>query len=84
MNKITLATISMILALMWTALSGILTDLLLLIRPLVTLERGLGKSFKSVTSLIKIYKITYMYNKPKQEIYASQTVINKHSFHSNS
>ena len=82
MNKITLATISMTLALMWTALSGILTDLLLLIRPLVTLERGLGKSFKSVTSLIKIYKITY--NKPKQEIYVSQTIINKHSFNSNS
>ena len=74
----------MTLALMWTALSGILTDLLLLTRPLVTLERGLGRSLTSVTSLRKIYKITYMYNKPKQEIYVSQTVINKNSFHSKS
>lgn len=57
---ITFATISMTLARIWTAFSGTRTDLFWLIRPLVTLERGSGKSLNSIIS--SRYKCTCTMN----------------------
>lgn len=67
---LTFATISMTLARIWTAFSGTRTDLLWLIKPLVTLEKGSGRSLNSIissrytstcTSKINLYYINCMY-----------------------
>lgn len=67
---LTFATISMTLARIWTAFSGTRTDLFWLIRPLVTLERGSGRSLNSIissrytstcTSKINLYDINCIY-----------------------
>lgn len=67
---LTFATISMTLARIWTAFSGTRTDLFWLIRPLVTLERGSGRSLNSIissrytskcTSKINLYYINCIY-----------------------
>lgn len=67
---LTFATISMTLARIWTAFSGTRTDLFWLIKPLVTLEKGSGRSLNSIissrytstcTSKINLYYINCMY-----------------------
>lgn len=67
---LTFATISMTLARIWTAFSGTRTDLFWLIRPLVTLEKGSGRSLNSImssrytskcTSKINLYYINCIY-----------------------
>lgn len=67
---LTFATISMTLARIWTAFSGTRTDLFWLIKPLVTLEKGSGRSLNSIissrytstcTSKINLYHINCMY-----------------------